>query len=152
MGAVSKFICQVSNTVEMKPGLLTISTALRMFFLASPTPSLLSGGGWRGGGTWRGTQDEGEGREGHMSSLPGPEPCCWLHRSLSQPRTKISLDTASDRQTPADADAHRHTEKRLLSLSPDHFLHFSNSRFLPASPPLPVTTHSHWPLGPGQVP
>lgn len=36
-----------------------------------------------------------------MSPLPGPEPCCWLHRSLSQPGTKISLDTASDRLAPA---------------------------------------------------
>lgn len=75
--------------------------------------------------------------------------CCWLHRSLSQPRTEISPDTASDRPAPAAlrAAVHRHTEPCCYLSSPARFLHFSNSAWGP--PPL-VTTHSHWPLGSSQ--
>ena len=102
-------------------------------------------------GTLTGTQDKGEGGQGHTSSLPGPEPCCWLHRSLSQPRTKISLDTASDRLAPATlAGRRRHTENRLLSLLSSPFPTFLTQQIsssLAASP-----SHHPQPLAPGAWP
>lgn len=89
-----------------------------------------------------------------MSSLPGPEPCCWLHRSLSQPRTKISLDTASDRLAPATlAGRRRHTqthrERAVISLSRPFptLLKQQISSSLAASP-----SHHPQPLAPGTRP
>ena len=93
----------------------------------------------------------GRGGQGHMSCLPGPEPCCWLHRSLSQPRTKISLDTASDRLAPATlAGRHRRTENRLLSVPSSPFptlLTLQISSSLAASP-----SHHPQPRAPGARP
>ena len=122
----------------------------RMSPLAAPLPfSHCLARGDRG--TLTGTQDKGEGGQGHTSSLPGPEPCCWLHRSLSQPRTKISLDTASDRLAPATlAGRRRHTENRLLSLLSSPFPTFLTQQIsssLAASP-----SHHPQPLAPGAWP
>ena len=81
-----------------------------------------------------------------MSSLPGPEPCCWLHRSLSQPRTKISLDMASDRLAPATLAGRRRraqTHRAGAVISPlqpvsytSHTADFFQPGCLPQSPPI----------------
>lgn len=90
-----------------------------------------------------------------MSALPGPEPCCWLCGSLSQPGTETSPDRAPDRPAPAALAGRRgrtQTQSGPLSLPSSLLPTLSSGRFLPAWPPLLVTTHSRWPLGPGQVP
>ena len=122
-----------------------ICRALRMFSFARPFPLLTLW--WVAGQrkNWEEHKTRGGGGQGHMSSLPGPEPCRWLHRSLSQPRTKISLDMASDRPAPAalagQTQTHTDTQRTSRYLScPARFLHFSNSSFfqpgcLSRSPP-----------------
>lgn len=89
-----------------------------------------------------------------MSSLPGPEPCCWLHGSLSQPRTKISLDTASDRLAPVALAGRRrrtqtHREHAVISRSSRFppLLKQQISSSLAASP-----GHHPQPLAPGDQP
>lgn len=92
-----------------------------------------------------------------MSSLPGPEPCCWLHGSLSQPRTKISLDTASDRLAPVALAGRRrrtqtHREHAVISplqpvSSTSQTADFFQPGCLPWSPP---TATGPW--GPAKAP
>ena len=92
-----------------------------------------------------------------MSCLPGPEPCCWLHRSLSQPRTEISLDTASDRLAPATLAGRRrrtqtHREQAVICpLQPvsytSHTADFFQPGRLSQSPP---TAAGPW--GPAKSP
>lgn len=104
---------------RLKPRPLTICRARRMFPLAHPCHFLLFGSGEGKRNTERNVR--GRGGQSHMSSLPGPEPCCWLHRSLSQPRTKISLDTASDRLAPAALAGRRRrtqTHRKRAVISP----------------------------------
>lgn len=118
-----------------------------------PTPafySLTKGGRGDQHKTWGGGQ-------GHVSSLPGPEPCCWLHGSLSQPRTKISLDTASDRLAPVALAGRRrrtqtHREHAVISLlqpvsSTSQTADFFQPGCLPWSPP---TATGPW--GPAKAP
>lgn len=126
----------MSGSIELKAGPLCHFLCTKD---AAPAFYSLTKGG-------RGDQHKRRGGgQGHVSSLPGPEPCCWLHGSLSQPRTKISLDTASDRLAPAALAGRRrrtqtHRERAVISplqpvSSTSQTADFFQPGCLPWSPP-----------------